>query len=215
MGYGEGMIAKPIQCVIVLPPEGQRRARSRAFLRTTAAGKQVAISTTHKATAQRTAEEKLLSLLYEYRPPAPEPGPVLVGVRAYLPIPKSFSKKKRALALAGELRPTVKPDLDNLLKHLKDVCKGVFWQDDKQVIGYLPGTGKYYGEPARWEITVTTLALASRTDLGEEEKRYEKESQSQSHRQQPTRCHQESSAHQPPKEEETLFLFNPGSPGPY
>jgi len=147
-----------IRCTVILPPEGQRRARSRAFLKTSAkTGKPVAVSTTHKSTEQRTAEGKLLALLYEHRPRAPLSGPIGLGVRVYLPIPPSFSKKKRALALAGELRPTVKPDLDNLLKHLQDVAQGVFWIDDKQVVEYLPGTGKYYGEPARWEITIKPL----------------------------------------------------------
>jgi len=40
------------------------------------------------------------------------------------------------------------------------VCKGVFWQDDKQVVEYLPGTGKYYGDPARWEIEIETMDQA-------------------------------------------------------
>ena len=51
-------------------------------------------------------------------------------------------------------RPTTKPDLDNLLKQFKDCAKGIFWEDDKQVVEYLPGTGKYYGSPARWEIVI-------------------------------------------------------------
>jgi Holliday junction resolvase RusA-like endonuclease len=172
----------PIYCTIILPPEAQRRARSRTFLKSTGklnpkTGREIKIpiSRTHKAPEQQTSEEKLLALLYQHRPAAPAPGPLLLGVRAYLPIPKSFSKKKKAQALANELRPTTKPDLDNLIKHLKDVCKGIFWEDDKQIVGYLPSTGKYYGEPARWEIVILPLAMATLEDLGHQEvNRHEK-----------------------------------------
>ena len=82
-------------------------------------------------------------------------GPVFLGVRAYLPIPSSKPKKWKASALAGEIRPTIKPDLDNLLKHLKDCLTTMrFWEDDRQVVEYLPGTGKYYSDSPRWEIEI-------------------------------------------------------------
>jgi Holliday junction resolvase RusA-like endonuclease len=138
---------------IVLEPQGQKRARGTAFIKK---GKAVA-GKPRKDTGQVVEENKLLALMYSYRPSEPLHGPVLLGVRAFLPIPPSKSKKWQAAALAGEIRPIVKPDLDNCIKHLKDVCKGVFWDDDKQVIEYLPGVGKYYGAPARWEIEIVTL----------------------------------------------------------
>jgi Holliday junction resolvase RusA-like endonuclease len=138
-----------IMCTIIIPPKGQQRVRSRVFK----AGNRVA-SRTHKAPNQELEEERLSALLYEHRPPVPYQGPIMLGVKAYLPIPQGKSKKWKAAALAGQIRPTTKPDLDNLLKHLKDVCKGIFWGDDKQVVGYLPGTGKYYGDPPRWEIII-------------------------------------------------------------
>jgi Holliday junction resolvase RusA-like endonuclease len=80
-------------------------------------------------------------------------GPLVLGVKAFLPVPKSKPKKFRAAALAGSIRPTVKPDLDNLLKNIKDCMTSMnFWNDDRQVVQYLPGTGKYYGLSPRWEI---------------------------------------------------------------
>jgi Holliday junction resolvase RusA-like endonuclease len=139
---------------IPLPPKAQKRARSRAVIN---AGK--AFSMIYKDKGQRLEEDKFIALLYQHRPEMPFDGPILLGVRAYLPIPGSKPKKFKAAAQAGEIRPTTKPDLDNLLKHFKDCCKGIFWIDDKQVVGYLPETGKYYGFPARWEIEIKILNL--------------------------------------------------------
>ena len=141
---------------IILEPKGQKRARGRAFL---VGGKAIA-GKPRKDGEQLLEEEKLLTLMYTHRPPEPLPGPLLLGVKVYLPIPRSKSKKWQAAALAGEIRPTTKPDLDNCIKNLKDVCKGVFWLDDKQVVEYLPGTGKYYGNPARWEVEIEMLTMA-------------------------------------------------------
>jgi Holliday junction resolvase RusA-like endonuclease len=60
-------------------------------------------------------------------------GPLRVLVVACFPIPKSFSKGKRLDALQGIVYPTVKPDVDNLLKCL-DALNGVVWEDDKLVV---------------------------------------------------------------------------------
>jgi len=138
-----------LRFTILLPPSGQKRARNRAVQ---SEGRN--FSMTYKDKGQRLEEEKLVNLLFEHRPPVPFSGPLAFGLRAYLPVPKSKSKKFRAAALAGEIRPTKKPDLDNLVKNIKDVLKGAFWTDDALVVEYLPGTGKYYGDPARWEIEI-------------------------------------------------------------
>lgn len=55
---------------------------------------------------------------------------VTVTVRAYMAIPKSMAKKHRPAALAGDLRPTKRPDGDNFLKALCDACNGVVFTDD-------------------------------------------------------------------------------------
>ena len=49
-----------------------------------------------------------------------------------LPIPSSWSKKKQAAALAGEILPTTKPDCSNVLKAIEDAMNGIVWLDDKQ-----------------------------------------------------------------------------------
>jgi len=131
--------------IIPIIPVAQMRAR------VTVRGKH---AWAYKTKKQEQREATLLAFLVQERPPAPLEGPLLLGVRAFLPIPKSMPKFKRALALSGELRPTTKPDLDNLIKHFKDCAKELLWRDDKQVVGYLEGTGKYYSDRPRWEIEV-------------------------------------------------------------
>jgi Holliday junction resolvase RusA-like endonuclease len=53
-------------------------------------------------------------------------GAISLNCQFALMRPPSVSVKKRPL-------PTVKPDLDNLLKAVKDALKGIVWVDDSQV----------------------------------------------------------------------------------
>ena len=135
-----------MKIVIPIIPRGQHRARH---------GVQNGFSRTYKDPKQKHEEDVLQAFLVEHRPAEPLAGPVLLGVRLYLPIPISKPKKWRAEASAGIIRPTVKPDLDNAMKHLKDCLTTMrFWEDDRQVVEYLPGTGKYYSDQPRWEIEI-------------------------------------------------------------
>lgn len=60
-------------------------------------------------------------------------GPLAVEIVALMPIPESKPKKWKAAALAGEIRPTKKPDLDNIAK-LLDALNLVVWIDDSQIV---------------------------------------------------------------------------------
>lgn len=145
-----GDLMTHIRFTIHLPPVAQQRARSRAVVQSN--GKPIAMA--YKAGKQRKEERKLEAMLYEHRPPEPLTGQVWLGVKFFLQIPKSKSKKWKAEALTGSIRPCGKPDLSNLLKNIEDVGNGVFWKDDSLIVGYLPGTGKYYGEVPRYEVTI-------------------------------------------------------------
>lgn len=59
--------------------------------------------------------------------------PVRVRILAKFPIPKGWSKNNKAKALKGEIRPTVKPDVDNITKVILDALNGHAFLDDKQV----------------------------------------------------------------------------------
>ena len=64
--------------------------------------------------------------------------------------PKSMSKKKRAEAVH-----TKKPDLDNLVKFVKDCLNGIAWHDDSQVVSLVAKKMyAYEGEGARTEIII-------------------------------------------------------------
>nr|WP_325053292.1 RusA family crossover junction endodeoxyribonuclease [Pseudomonas tructae] len=71
-------------------------------------------------------------------------GPVMVEMRIVLGIPKSMPKKRQAQALAGEIFPTKKPDMDNVIKAIYDGLNGVVWKDDVQVVDAI--VRKRYGE---------------------------------------------------------------------
>lgn len=81
-------------------------------------------------------------------------GPVNLRLSVSVLPPASWSKKKRAAALTGEIRPTSKPDLDNVLKAIADACNEVVWIDDKQIVSVT--ATKNFGEVAQTEIFVGT-----------------------------------------------------------
>lgn len=49
-------------------------------------------------------------------------------------VPASWSAKKQRQALAGEVYPATKPDIDNVVKAVFDGLNGVLWRDDVLVV---------------------------------------------------------------------------------
>ncbi|VVD63619.1 RusA family crossover junction endodeoxyribonuclease [Pandoraea pneumonica] len=80
-------------------------------------------------------------------------GPVMLQIGIHLPIPESWSKKRRGRAATGEIAATKKPDADNVLKAIKDGLNGVVYVDDNQVID-LRVHKRYSDKPC-----VTVLAI--------------------------------------------------------
>ena len=74
-------------------------------------------------------------------------GPMSLRAWFTLPIPASWSKKRKAAPGPH----TSKPDLDNLLK-LLDSCNGILWEDDAQLV--ILSVGKSYGEQPGLELKV-------------------------------------------------------------
>ena len=60
-------------------------------------------------------------------------GAIEVNVTFGMRVPKSFSSVKRSKALSGEIKPAVRPDIDNLVKAVLDALNGVAFKDDGQI----------------------------------------------------------------------------------
>lgn len=82
----------------------------------------------------------------------PFDGPLRCELVFCVPVPASWSKRKRDRALAGELHPSVRPDLDNFVKSIKDGLNSVVWTDDARVWWLL--AEKRYARRPRVEIWV-------------------------------------------------------------
>ena len=77
----------------------------------------------------------------------PFDGAVVASLKFYLPIPKSWSKKKREAALDRRILPIGRVgDTDNYVKAVLDACNGVIYDDDSQVIHIT--AEKWYGDVA-------------------------------------------------------------------
>lgn len=78
--------------------------------------------------------------------------PIAVAIYIRVGIPASFSKQKRKDALAGIIRPTKKPDLDNIAKCFLDAMNDIIYLDDKQVVSL--HVTKVYAETPAVEVMV-------------------------------------------------------------
>ena len=149
-----------IRFEITLEPTAKERHRTRGFV---AKGK--VITQQYNSKKQRIREQQIIEKAAPFAPPEPFAEALMLGVRVYAKIPKSTSKAKREMAATGQIRPETKPDLDNYIKQIKDALNGLFWADDKYIVGYLSGTGKYYSDSPRWDITVVPLAEMNQVPL--------------------------------------------------
>ena len=82
----------------------------------------------------------------------PLESPVSVYLYARIPIPASYSKKKREACISGDIRPTKKPDIDNIAKAFLDAMNGIVYLDDKQVVSL--HVTKVYGDTGCVNILV-------------------------------------------------------------
>lgn len=85
----------------------------------------------------------------------PLKGACVIEVECVVGMPKSMSKKHRAEALAGNMRPIKKPDGDNVLKAVCDGINGVVWVDDVQAVD--SRVWKRYGETPGVHVRVVAL----------------------------------------------------------
>ncbi|MGM9630385.1 RusA family crossover junction endodeoxyribonuclease [Butyricicoccus sp.] len=85
----------------------------------------------------------------------PDDAQLRMSVWAYYGIPKSTSKRKREAMKAGTIRPTKKPDVDNILKCVADALNGVAYRDDAQIVEVV--MEKFYDENPRVDIGIEVV----------------------------------------------------------
>lgn len=88
---------------------------------------------------------------------------IKVEIKAFYEIPQSWSKKKKAAAMAGAIRPTTKPDCDNIIKIVLDALNGVAYYDDKQVISV--SCEKHYNVSGYLRIFLQTEIDCAETEV--------------------------------------------------
>lgn len=89
-------------------------------------------------------------------------GPLHIDLRAVFAIPKSWHGNQRAAAIRGEIRPTVKPDADNILKAIKDALNGIAYRDDAQIVSV--NVSKVYGAEPFVVATVKPVVFTQATE---------------------------------------------------
>ena len=98
-------------------------------------------------TPRETREHEAL-IRQEYRKQCgtkfPEGAQLRITVTAVMGIPKSTPKYRRSDMLSGKIRPTKKPDWDNIGKLVCDALNGVAYDDDKCVCE--ARVVKFYGD---------------------------------------------------------------------
>lgn len=83
-------------------------------------------------------------------PEKPIDYPIMVNMIFYMPIPKSFSKKKQEKLIDS---PHIKkPDLSNLIKFVEDSLNGILWRDDSIICNLI--SRKIYSRVPRTVITI-------------------------------------------------------------
>lgn len=68
-----------------------------------------------------------------YKPKVPSEFPLRISLQFVLPKPASVRRSY----------PSVKPDLDNLIKGVLDSFTGIFWRDDAQIVDYAMMSKRY------------------------------------------------------------------------
>lgn len=95
----------------------------------------------------------------ECRLEKPSDKPIRLEIRAYFQIPQSASKSKKELMRKNLIRPTQKPDMDNIIKIVADALNGLAYLDDKQIVSC--NIEKFYSDAPRVEINIEEISTTN------------------------------------------------------
>ena len=108
----------------------------------------------HAYTDKRTRDyEELIAEEYRISGGKMFDGAVSIKVAALFPVPKRASKKDKELMLNDKIRPTKRPDIDNILKAVLDALNGIAYDDDAYVVS-VSGKKIYADNPEQLIIEV-------------------------------------------------------------
>jgi Holliday junction resolvase RusA-like endonuclease len=109
-------MAKPL--IFTIPGEPVAKGRARSLIRRGQVAHYTPQKTVHYENLVKLVAQQAMagSALLE--------DAIALTVRAFLPIPISWSLKKQQLAVLGRLTPTKRPDIDNIIKSIKDGLTG-------------------------------------------------------------------------------------------
>ena len=127
----------------VIPGPAQAKQRPRVNRNT---GRVYTPSATHKY-------EKLVKESYGDNP-CFEDQFISIKILFKFEVPKSYSKKKRSEALAGNLRPT-KADIDNYIKSVLDGLNKVAFLDDRYIFSI--EASKIFAEEAETIVEINSM----------------------------------------------------------
>lgn len=81
--------------------------------------------------------------------------PLEMIVNTYFMPPANTSQKRLGLMYANEIRPTKKPDFDNIAKIVGDALNAVAYPDDKQIVD--ASIHKFYNSEPKTEIIIRSI----------------------------------------------------------
>lgn len=120
--------SEPIRIIVPGPPKPLERNRHRIMNRKGGGAPFVVSYMPAQSAANQSSIRKFASDAMNGRPPLD--GAVDLRVVAYMPVPESWSKRKQTAALADQMRPTGRPDADNILKGICDSIQDIVVRND-------------------------------------------------------------------------------------
>ncbi|MCC0686194.1 RusA family crossover junction endodeoxyribonuclease [Clostridioides sp. ZZV14-6345] len=94
--------------------------------------------------------EELIKWLYQSKVKHYFEGYIKMTLRCYYSIAKSNSKKVKEQKRNNVLRPSKKPDIDNVVKIIADSLNEIAYKDDTQIVEVV--ASKYYSDKPRVEV---------------------------------------------------------------
>lgn len=139
---------------IPFPPQGKARHRTRTLKVKGDKGERH-ISMSYACPKQKghvMDVQKVMRSVWEGEPIAL---PIHLDLVAHMPVPASWPKKKKALAETDHILHVSKPDVDNILKLIKDCANDLLYCDDAQIVSVV--ACKRFSAKPGYQLTLYTL----------------------------------------------------------